>query len=64
MNHSLHYLPLAALADRIAEPDFLTQIAGTPLWDEAPVRITSDWQPPATSQLAVASRHGCALSWL
>lgn len=64
MNHTLNYLPLAAIADRMAEPDFLTRIAGTPLWDEAQVRITSDWQPPGEGQLAVVSRHGYALSWL
>lgn len=64
MNHSLNYLALAAIADRIGENDFLSQIAGTPLWDEAQVRITSDWQPPGEGQLAVASRHGYALSWL
>ncbi|MBO0347628.1 gamma-glutamylcyclotransferase [Phormidium pseudopriestleyi FRX01] len=64
MNHSLNYLPLAALADRISENDFLTQIAGTPLWDDAQVRITSDWQPPGEGQLAIASRHEYALSWL
>ncbi|MCT7970094.1 gamma-glutamylcyclotransferase [Laspinema sp. D1] len=64
MNHSLHYLTLAALADRIADNDLLTRIAGTPLWNQAQVKITSDWQPPPEGQLAVASRHGCALSWL
>jgi gamma-glutamylcyclotransferase (GGCT)/AIG2-like uncharacterized protein YtfP len=87
MNHSLNYLPLVALADRIAEPDFLIQtkftpsltlnpkcrgdsrIASTfggdsPMWDEAQVKITLDWQPPGEGQLAVASRHGVALSWL
>lgn len=64
MNQSLHYLPLATIADRIAEPDFLSQIAATPLWDDAQVRITLDWQPPGEGQLAVASVHGYALSWL
>ncbi|MCT7989689.1 gamma-glutamylcyclotransferase family protein [Laspinema olomoucense] len=64
MNQSFNYLPLADIADRIAEEDFLTQIAGTPLWDEAQVRVTWDWQPPFLGQLAIASRHGCALSWL
>ncbi len=64
MNESFQYLPLADIADRIAEPHFLTQIAGTPLWDEAQVRITLDWQVPLSGQLAIASQHGVALSWL
>ncbi|MCT7983948.1 gamma-glutamylcyclotransferase [Laspinema sp. A4] len=64
MNQSLHYLPLVDIADHIAEPHFSTRIAGTPLWDEAQVRITLDWQTSGEGQLAIASQYGVALSWL